>query len=91
MAKQPKTNTSRKVVARSNTGDKKQRIPPPKAAVFLLLSIAIVLVVVLFPQQSDDDVYFDKSIWSEVYMPEKFGVGVIAKRNISVSFLPPIS
>jgi hypothetical protein len=80
MAKHPKTKPSKPVVPRKIS---KWSTQSPKEIGLLLLSIAIVLLVVVY-QQQPGDVYIDHSIWSEVYMPDKHGIGVIAKRNLSV-------
>jgi hypothetical protein len=56
----------------------------PKETGLLLLSVAVILAALFFLGQSKDNEFVDYSIWSEVYMPGKNGIGVIAKRNISV-------
>jgi hypothetical protein len=81
-----KAKSSRSVATRRTQHETKLNLWLTKEIGLLLLSVAVILVVFLFRQQSDGDAIIDHSIWSEVYMPDKYGVGVIAKRNISVSF-----
>jgi hypothetical protein len=55
-----------------------------------LLSIAILFLATQLQEDPTDDLYYvDESIWREVYMPEKYGYGVMAKKNISVSTYSP--
>jgi hypothetical protein len=49
----------------------------------VLLSVAILGTAIIF-KDDPEDVYINQSVWSEVYMPDKHGVGIIAKKNISV-------
>ena len=65
-------------------GETKQRTSLPKEIGLLVLSVAVILAALFFLRQSDDGEFVDHSVWSEVYMPEKHGIGVIAKKNISV-------
>jgi hypothetical protein len=67
-----------------NEGGKQSSTWLSKEIGLLLLSVAVILAALFFLRQSDDGELMDRSVWSEVYMPEKHGIGVIAKKNISV-------
>jgi hypothetical protein len=79
-----KTKHTRLAVRQCPHWEMKRSVRLQKEIGLLLLSISILLCVVLYRQPSYDDAELDHSIWNEVYMPNKFGLGVIAKRNISV-------
>jgi hypothetical protein len=54
-----------------------------------LRRVAILFAIVLsisaiWLANEPEDAYVDYSVYQEVYMPEKYGVGVVAKKNISV-------
>jgi hypothetical protein len=80
MAKRSKSAPARLVVSRTNQSWRSMTCWGFSLAVLLLL------LVILFGDQSED-MYIDHSIWSEVYMPDKYGVGVVAKKNILVRTL----
>jgi hypothetical protein len=56
----------------------------PKEIGLFLLSVAVILAAIFFLPQSDNNDFVDHSVWSEVYIPGMHGIGVIARKNISV-------
>jgi hypothetical protein len=51
--------------------------------VAVLLAIVLCISAIWLANESED-AYVNYSAYQEVYMPEKYGVGVVAKKNISV-------
>ncbi len=52
------------------------------------MPVVIGLVIAFLIKREQDfegDVFIDHTLWKVVHMPAKHGIGVIAKRNISVS------
>jgi hypothetical protein len=55
----------------------------PVKRIAVLLAITVSIFAIWYADESEDT-FVAHSIMSEVYMPDKFGYGMVAKRNISV-------